>query len=303
MRMQPLRRLTERSCALSRRYFASRSPRETTSRGRNSRHEVLLSPKCFTSNSLSLSFSSSSMACLRWRNSPSCRRAAGGCRRWSIARSSAPRRALRLAEDPGKFLSTRADRHHAGRRPLRRVFRRDAWLSAGSARLAELGHSGQLRRAARRRPCGGRDHLCLADRRRTGAEADRAAPAGADRRTCRAGDDDPGARSPRRWSGCSMHRAARCCGCWASVRRTRIDVTDEEIHILVAEAESAGVIEPGERAMISGVMRLGDRPVRGVMTPRREVEMIDLSRRRRRHPQGDPRQRSLAPAGARGRAG
>ncbi|HVG50014.1 MAG TPA: hemolysin family protein [Xanthobacteraceae bacterium] len=55
------------------------------------------------------------------------------------------------------------------------------------------------------------------------------------------------------------------------------NVTDEEIHILIAEAEKAGVIEPGERAMISGVMRLGDRPVRGVMTPRREVEMIDLS--------------------------
>lgn len=54
-------------------------------------------------------------------------------------------------------------------------------------------------------------------------------------------------------------------------------VTDEEIHMLVAEAEKAGVIEPDERAMISGVMRLGDRPVRGVMTPRREVDMIDLS--------------------------
>jgi putative hemolysin len=59
--------------------------------------------------------------------------------------------------------------------------------------------------------------------------------------------------------------------------REKENVTDEEIHILVAEAEKAGVIEPGERAMISGVMRLGDRPVRGVMTPRREVEMIDLS--------------------------
>ena len=54
-------------------------------------------------------------------------------------------------------------------------------------------------------------------------------------------------------------------------------VTDEEIHLLVAEAESAGVIEPGERSMIAGVMRLGDRPVRAVMTPRREVEMIDLA--------------------------
>ena len=39
-------------------------------------------------------------------------------------------------------------------------------------------------------------------------------------------------------------------------------VTDEEIRTLVAEAETAGVLEPGEREMIAGVMRLGDRPVR-----------------------------------------
>jgi putative hemolysin len=54
-------------------------------------------------------------------------------------------------------------------------------------------------------------------------------------------------------------------------------VTDEEIRTLMAEAETAGVIEPSERAMIAGVMRLGDRPVRAVMTPRREVDMIDLT--------------------------
>jgi magnesium and cobalt exporter, CNNM family len=54
-------------------------------------------------------------------------------------------------------------------------------------------------------------------------------------------------------------------------------VTDEEIRTLIAEAQTAGVIEPGERAMIAGVMRLGDRPVRAVMTPRRELEMVDLS--------------------------
>ncbi len=54
-------------------------------------------------------------------------------------------------------------------------------------------------------------------------------------------------------------------------------VTDEEIHTLVAEAETAGIIEPGERSMIAGVMRLGDRRVRAVMTPRREIDMIDLS--------------------------
>lgn len=54
-------------------------------------------------------------------------------------------------------------------------------------------------------------------------------------------------------------------------------VSDEEIRTLIAEAETAGVIEPGERAMIGGVMRLGDRPVSAVMTPRGEVDMIDLS--------------------------
>jgi putative hemolysin len=59
--------------------------------------------------------------------------------------------------------------------------------------------------------------------------------------------------------------------------RTEHRVTDEEIQTIIAEAETAGVLEPGERAMISGVMRLGDRPVRAVMTPRREVDIIDLS--------------------------
>lgn len=54
-------------------------------------------------------------------------------------------------------------------------------------------------------------------------------------------------------------------------------VTEEEIRTLVAEAESAGVIEPGERQMISSVMRLGDRPVSSVMTPRIELDVIDLS--------------------------
>jgi putative hemolysin len=54
-------------------------------------------------------------------------------------------------------------------------------------------------------------------------------------------------------------------------------VTDEEIRSLMAEAETAGVLEPGERAMIAGVMRLGDRPVRAIMTPRREVDMLDLT--------------------------
>ena len=54
-------------------------------------------------------------------------------------------------------------------------------------------------------------------------------------------------------------------------------VTEDEIHSLVREAEDAGVLEPGEKEMIAGVMRLGDRPVGAVMTPRHDVDMIDLS--------------------------
>lgn len=54
-------------------------------------------------------------------------------------------------------------------------------------------------------------------------------------------------------------------------------VTEEEIRTLVAEAEHAGVLESGEKEMIAGVMRLGDRLVRAVMTQRREVDMLNLS--------------------------
>jgi len=54
-------------------------------------------------------------------------------------------------------------------------------------------------------------------------------------------------------------------------------VTEEEIRTLVAEAESSGILTSEERAMISGVMRLGDRPVRAVMTPRLQVDYIDLA--------------------------
>ena len=53
-------------------------------------------------------------------------------------------------------------------------------------------------------------------------------------------------------------------------------VTDEEIRTIVAEARSAGSIEGEEGEMISAVLRLGDRPVRAVMTPRTEVEWLDI---------------------------
>ncbi len=57
---------------------------------------------------------------------------------------------------------------------------------------------------------------------------------------------------------------------------TEEKVTDEEIKMLVAEAEHHGTIESDERRMIAGVMRLGDRAVRAVMTPRTEIVWLNL---------------------------
>ena len=54
--------------------------------------------------------------------------------------------------------------------------------------LLELGLSPSTRRHHRRRPRRRRHHLCFADRRRTRAEADRAARSRSDRREGRAGD-------------------------------------------------------------------------------------------------------------------
>jgi len=59
-------------------------------------------------------------------------------------------------------------------------------------------------------------------------------------------------------------------------KRRESQVTAEELHLVVAEASTAGVIEESERAIISGVVRLADRPVREVMTPRTQVDWIDL---------------------------
>jgi putative hemolysin len=59
-------------------------------------------------------------------------------------------------------------------------------------------------------------------------------------------------------------------------RESDSKVTAEELHLVVAEAQHAGVIEESERAFISGVVRLADRPVREVMTPRTDVDWIDV---------------------------
>ncbi|MDB5621682.1 MAG: HlyC/CorC family transporter [Devosia sp.] len=59
--------------------------------------------------------------------------------------------------------------------------------------------------------------------------------------------------------------------------QTEETVTEEEVRTIIAEATTAGVIESDEHSMISGVMRLADRSARGLMTPRLDVDVIDLA--------------------------
>ncbi|WP_444666927.1 hemolysin family protein [Cereibacter changlensis] len=59
------------------------------------------------------------------------------------------------------------------------------------------------------------------------------------------------------------------------------NVSDEEVRYVIAEAETSGAMQPAESQMIAGVMRIADRTARGLMTPRHEVEIVDLANTRR----------------------
>jgi putative hemolysin len=52
-------------------------------------------------------------------------------------------------------------------------------------------------------------------------------------------------------------------------------VTEDEVRSLIAEGTRAGVFVPKEREMIEGVLRLSDRSVRAIMTPRSEVAWLE----------------------------
>ena len=51
-------------------------------------------------------------------------------------------------------------------------------------------------------------------------------------------------------------------------------VTAEELQMIFAEATRSGVIEDEQRQLLTGVVRLAERPVREMMTPRTEVDWI-----------------------------
>jgi putative hemolysin len=53
-------------------------------------------------------------------------------------------------------------------------------------------------------------------------------------------------------------------------------VTEEEIRLLVAESTEQGVLDTDEQAMVNRVLRLGDRTVDSVMTPRKRIAWLDI---------------------------
>lgn len=54
------------------------------------------------------------------------------------------------------------------------------------------------------------------------------------------------------------------------------DLTEEEIRALIRQGAEAGVLEEAEHEMVQRVFHLADRPVRAIMTPRTEIDWLDL---------------------------
>jgi putative hemolysin len=55
-----------------------------------------------------------------------------------------------------------------------------------------------------------------------------------------------------------------------------LDLTEEEIRALIRQGAEAGVLEEAEHEMVQRVFHLADRPVRAIMTPRTEIDWLDL---------------------------
>lgn len=61
------------------------------------------------------------------------------------------------------------------------------------------------------------------------------------------------------------------------VRRTaESKITEEEIKVMIAEGTEAGVFMQQEKHMIEGVLHLADHSVRTIMTPRPDIEWLDV---------------------------
>jgi putative hemolysin len=59
-------------------------------------------------------------------------------------------------------------------------------------------------------------------------------------------------------------------------QHSQSEVSEEEIQMLVAESNEAGIIDDVERTMVNRVLTLGERTVSSIMTPRPRVFWLDL---------------------------
>ena len=53
-------------------------------------------------------------------------------------------------------------------------------------------------------------------------------------------------------------------------------VTDDEIKVMMEQGSEAGVFHESEQELVSNVLRLDEQPIAAIMTPRREMFLIDL---------------------------
>ncbi|MFZ4640246.1 MAG: hemolysin family protein [Nodosilinea sp.] len=53
------------------------------------------------------------------------------------------------------------------------------------------------------------------------------------------------------------------------------DITEEEIKVLIRQGAESGMFEEAEHEMVERVFRLGDRPIKAMMTPRTEITWLD----------------------------
>ena len=60
-------------------------------------------------------------------------------------------------------------------------------------------------------------------------------------------------------------------------RASSEQISEEEIRLLVSESAEQGVIDPDERNMVNRVLRLGDRTVDSMMTPRPRIAWLDIT--------------------------
>ncbi|WP_200845182.1 hemolysin family protein [Roseomonas sp. 18066] len=69
--------------------------------------------------------------------------------------------------------------------------------------------------------------------------------------------------------------SALVLGLLGASRSVAATITEEEVKAAVAEGVEAGALDSEERHMIERVLRLADKPVRALMTPRNEVDWLE----------------------------